>query len=258
MPEVPVRHRNLSYVASPLPPEPDELNAVFVHGTGGDAQDWRGQSEGLAPTCGFIALDLPGHGGSHGPGERQVADYATWVIEFVNALSLTKVVLVGNSLGSAIVQWIALEPPDWLAGIVLVGAGARLRVHPKLLQGILEDREKALASLADLALSEQSEDDLRERVKAQYLAGSTEVIHGDLSACDGFDIMDRVADISVPAHIIVGQDDRLTPEKYGRFLNDRLQDSTMVVIPEAGHLVMREKPEEFNGFLRSFMERLRR
>jgi pimeloyl-ACP methyl ester carboxylesterase len=54
----------------------------------------------------------------------------------------------------------------------------------------------------------------------------------------------------------VGEDDRLTPVKYARFLNDAIQGSKLDIVPAAGHLAMVEKPEEFNRLLKDFLKTL--
>ena len=70
-----------------------------------------------------------------------------------------------------------------------------------------------------------------------------------------FDFMDKVAQINLPTCIVVGEEDRLTPPKYSRFLQSAIKDSCLTVIPGAGHLAMMEKPEEFNKPVASFLEK---
>ena len=115
MPEVSVRGRRLAYEVQPVDLDKSSLSVVFIHGSGGDREDWRAQLDGLSDVANVIALELPGHGASDPPGEATVEAYAQWVADFVDALGLQKVVLVGCSLGSAITQWIALFTAQALA-----------------------------------------------------------------------------------------------------------------------------------------------
>jgi pimeloyl-ACP methyl ester carboxylesterase len=165
---------------------------------------------------------------------------------------------VGCSLGSAITQWIALSPRPWLAGIGLVGAGARLKVVPSLLDGILNASPTALASFADYAVSSNADNRVRSQVRERFQTGSAKLIHGDLLACDRFDVMNRLAEISVPTCIIVGEEDRLTPVKYSRHLHDSIKGSRLAVVPGAGHLVMMEQPEAFNEHMGEFLSTFQR
>ncbi|MEJ2717886.1 MAG: alpha/beta fold hydrolase [Deltaproteobacteria bacterium] len=256
MPDVTVRGRRLGYGAQPADFDGSALTVVFLHGSGGNREDWSAQLEGLSDSVNTVALELPGHGASEPPGESSVEAYARWVEDFVGALDLKKVVLVGCSLGSAITQWLALSRGPWLKAIGLVGAGARLRVHPDFLEGLGTDSEKALRLLADFALSRSPDPSVHQAIIEKFQKCSAELVRGDLSACDEFDVMKRIAEISLPTKILVGEEDRLTPVKYSHFLHDNIPGSRLAVIPGAGHLVMVEKPEEFNNHLRHFLAKL--
>ncbi len=254
MPELSVKGRALGYEVQPANFDKSKLTVVFVHGTGGDREDWRGQLDGLSGLANMLALELPGHGASEPPGESSVPGFSQWVIDFINELGLKTVMLVGCSLGSAITQWIALNASEpWLVAIGLVGAGARLRVHPAFLQGLKEDSTKALTMLADYCLSDGPDPALRTKIRDKLLGQAPELILGDLQACNEFDAMDKVNTISLPTCIIVGEQDKLTPVKYSRHLNEAIKGSRLSVIPHAGHLVSMEQPEAFNKSLGDFV-----
>ncbi len=245
--------RRIAYEVQPESFDANDLAVVFIHGSGGDRNDWRFQLDGLSDTCTVIALELPGHGLSDQPGESDVSKYALRVEGFIEKLGLTKVVVVGCSLGSAITQTMALNPKPWLKAIGLVGAGARLRVMPSLLEALLSMPDKALDNLADYCLSDSASDQLRTAMKLKYTSSDPLLIHGDLSACDKFDVMKQLSLIKLPTIIIVGAQDKLTPVKYSKFLNESIGASTMTVIDNAGHLVMLEQPEHFNMQIRRFL-----
>jgi pimeloyl-ACP methyl ester carboxylesterase len=258
MPEVSVRGRRLAYEVQPKDLDKSSLSVVFIHGSGGDREDWAGQLDGLPKVANVVILELPGHGQSDPPGETTVKAYAQWVADFVDALGLQKVVLVGCSLGSAITQWIALfNPKPWLVGIGLVGAGARLRVHPAFLEGLKKDEQKALAMLSDFCLSAATGQPLRDSLKEKFEKISADLVHGDLSACNEFDVMDNIGKLRLPTWILVGADDQLTPAKYARYLHEAIEGSRLAVVPQAGHLAMMEKPEEFNRLLAEFLTELK-
>jgi pimeloyl-ACP methyl ester carboxylesterase len=257
MPEVVVNNLRLAYEAQPSDFLAQEFSVVLIHGSGGDREDWRGQLDAEFEKASVIAFELPGHGSSDGPGERSVSAYSQWVTDFVQALGLKRVILVGCSLGSAIVQWIALNSPGaWLTGIGLVGAGSRLRVHPDFLAGLINAPEKALQNLADFCLSKEAPKSVHDEVNKKFAAVSPEIVHGDLSACNEFDVTERVGGIALPTLIVVGKEDRLTPVKYSKSLNEHISGSTLTILPEAGHMVMLEKPAEFNKALGDFLDKI--
>jgi len=237
---------------------------LFVHGSGGSGRRWRRQvfsaeRSAPSPSCAsitfppevqLIALDLPGHAGSAGDGFQTIEEYAEFIEEFTAALNLSQVVLVGNSLGGAIALQVACSHPAWLNGIVLVGTGAKLRVSPDILNLGADQMPTALLNCSysfdtDRDLIVEGEDDLSETLHHVRL--------GDLMACDIFDIRAQLEQITLPTLIVVGQEDRLTPVKYSEYLQDKIVGSQLVTIPAAGHMVMLEKPNEFNSILAEFI-----
>lgn len=253
MPEVVVRGRVLAYAVQPSEIDSTRGAVVFIHGSGGDSEDWKSQLDGLSHKATIVAIDLPGHGGSPLPAEGQVGAYAQWVTDFVEELGLQKVMVVGCSLGSAITLTIALSQPAWLRAIGLVGAGARLRVQPALLEDIKANPQSVLAMLGELCVSPSSSSEVREAVRDKLLSAKPDVVHNDFSACDAFDVMNSIKKISVPTWIIVGEDDKLTPVKYAHFLDREIPVTSLTIVPDAGHLVMIERPEAFNESLSEFL-----
>jgi len=79
------------------------------------------------------------------------------------------------------------------------------------------------------------------------------VIFNDFKACDGFDIRNRLDRIRVPALILCGADDQLTPTKFSAYLQANIASSRLITIPEAGHLVMIEKPAAVNQAIETFL-----
>jgi pimeloyl-ACP methyl ester carboxylesterase len=82
-----------------------------------------------------------------------------------------------------------------------------------------------------------------------------EVIHADFYACDHFNFMGQLDRITVPTLILCGTDDALTPPKYSEYLSAEIRGSELVLIPDAGHLLMLEKPLETNRAIESFVNR---
>jgi pimeloyl-ACP methyl ester carboxylesterase len=81
-----------------------------------------------------LAIDLPGHGNSGGEGEQTIDEYAQTVLSLLGEIGLDQPIIVGHSMGSAIAQWLCLNHPERVQGLILIGAGARLRVHPDILR----------------------------------------------------------------------------------------------------------------------------
>jgi pimeloyl-ACP methyl ester carboxylesterase len=225
---------------------------VFIHGAGGTHKVWRHQTSAFPKS---IALDLPGH--PRGKGCDRVSEYAEFVTQEIVEGKLMSPVLVGHSMGGAIAIEIALAHPQLLAGIVLVGSGARLRVTPVIKDEVTRDYAHAAELIAEWAYSPKTDAKLKTASVQELLEVPAAVTYGDFLACDGFDRMNEISRIALPTLIVCGEDDALTPVKYSQYMKDRIPNARLVVIPEAGHTVMLERPEELNAALRSFISDLR-
>ena len=250
MPKVTIAGDKLFYVhRSSTETDPSLL---FIHGAGGTHRHWGHQLQGLDGVRRY-AVDLPGHGRSGGSGQTSIRGYAEVILEFLETLGLTQVTLVGHSMGGAIAQYLALEHPQPVQRLVLVGSGARLRVLPSLLEVLLQDFGSAVEMMLAWAYSRECPLSIMELGRKEWLENAPSVVHGDFAACDSFDVMGRLGKISCPVHVLCGEDDRLTPPKYAQYLRDSIPGASLTIIPHAGHMVMVEQPELVNQAMKEFL-----
>jgi pimeloyl-ACP methyl ester carboxylesterase len=243
------------WYAQNRPPTPDRPPLILIHGAGGDHLHWPPELRRISGRS-VLALDLPGHGRSDGPGRGRIEDYAADVAGFLEALGVTRAVLGGHSMGGAIAQMIALDHPERVAGLVLIGTGAKLRVAPALLDVILTDSEAVLTLMADWAFGPAAPAELKELgTKAM---GETEpaVLHGDFTACDLFDIRDRLAEIRVPTLVIGGTADKMMPLRFSRYLADQISGAQLEILEGAGHMMALEQPAGVVAAVTEFLGRL--
>lgn len=231
---------------------------VLVHGAGGSADLWQPQLDALADVARVVALDLPGHGPLGGPGRPTVSGYTEWLDRFLAGLDGGPVVLVGHSMGGAVAQIEALARPERLAGLILIGTGARLRVLPRLLDLLREDPREGQRLIRELSFAAGAPRERLEAVDRILREGAPLVTLGDLLACDRFDVRDRLAEIRTPTLIVAGTEDRLTPVKYGRFLAERIPGTRLVEVAAAGHFPQLEQPGAVNAAIREFLAGLPR
>lgn len=226
------------------------MTPLFIHGAGASPMVWRLQ---LLHFKGSLAVELPGH--PSGVGCSTIEEYASSVEEYIGKKAVKDPVLVGHSMGGAIAITLALRNSD-LAGLVLVGTGARLRVHPNLLSKIKENYEEASKLISSWSVSPSSDRVIAERIAGELLQVKPEVTYGDFMACDKFDRMNDVHKIACKTLIAVGADDIMTPVKYSQYLHEKIGKSKLVVIPGAGHSVMLEKHRSFNAAVQAFLDSL--
>ncbi|MBI3913668.1 MAG: alpha/beta fold hydrolase [Chloroflexi bacterium] len=230
------------------------IPVVFIHGAGSNHLIWGAQVRALGEMARAFALDLPAHGRSEGAGRASIAAYADDVLAFLDARALERAIIVGHSMGGAITQTLALDHADRIAGIALVATGARLRVAPQILDGILNDFDNTARLIARAQFANAESADMA-KVEAQLRDCAPAVTHGDFIACNAFDAMPRVATIRAPALVVCGRDDALTPLKYSEYLAAQIPSAHLVVVENAGHAVMLEKPAEVNRALVEFVQR---
>lgn len=217
----------------------DSVAVLLLHGAGENHLIW---PIGLRRLPGAIvyAIDLPGHGKSAGTGRSTIADYAAWVISFLDALHLPAAVLIGHSMGGAIAQQLALTQPEQTTALVLIATGAKLRVAPQLLELAHTDFLAAVELVSEWEWGPIAPEEFKELGKQQLLTNSPAVMLDDYRACDAFNVRDELKKIVAPTLIIAGDADRMTPLKHATFMAGQIPQARLRVVPEAGHMVMLE------------------
>ncbi|MBN1966516.1 MAG: alpha/beta fold hydrolase, partial [Anaerolineae bacterium] len=207
------------------------------------------------PDATVFALDLPGRGRSAGPGLQTVAGYAGVLVAWLEALAIPQAVFVGHSMGGAIAQTLALDHADRVAGLVLIGTGARLRVHPDLLDGLLRAPELVYDQMTAWMWAESVPEAVRELGRARLGEVDPAVLRGDFLACDAFDERARVGGITAPTLVIGGTADRMMPLKFSQFLADQIVGAELVRVEGGGHMLPLEQPDVVAGAVADWLAR---
>jgi len=248
-----IKHNSINFIAGAWPLDPARPTILFIHGSGESSLLWEAQVEALAGRINTIALDLPGHGASDGPGRDSVSDYARDVMAFVEDAGTPDPVPCGLSIGGAIAQQLLLDYPQKIKAGILVSTGARLKVMPQIIEAIETDYEQFIAMSRMFAASEKTPPALLDSLMQDTAQCAPRVTAGDFRACDRFDVMARLGEIAVPVLVISAEDDKLTPPKYSDFLVAHIKGAARCNIPDAGHVVPVEKPEAVSEAIRAFM-----
>jgi pimeloyl-ACP methyl ester carboxylesterase len=228
---------------------------VLIHGCGGDHLSWPPEIRRL-PETRVYSLDLPGHGKSEGPGCQSVFEYAEHVIGFMNEAGLSRAVHVGYGMGGAIALTLTIAHPDRVAGIVLISSGPSLPIAVSLLENAANPATVTLAiqNLLELMRIPQDAKQLKDKTLKQLSSIRPTLFHGDLRACDQFDVTTRLDAIQTPVLVLCGTNDLLTPRRYSEILVGKIRGAAMQTIDGAGHLVMLEQPRRVSALLSVFLK----
>lgn len=228
-------------------------NLVLIHGSGGDHTCWPLENlKGV--NANVYSIDLPGHGGSGGSPSKDMGEYAKTMMAFIEALKLSRVFIAGHSLGGGIALTIGLEAPSWLAGLILVGTGARLRVNPMIFETLEKDPKGAMSMMDSVVFGPEAPQEAKDAIRALGERTAPAVSIADFTACDRFDVMKEVGKIAVPCLVVSGSADVLTAVKYGKFLADGITGAEFVIIEGAGHMMALEKPALFAKAVANFLK----
>lgn len=235
--------------------ENEEKKAIiFIHGSGENSIVWKGQLNDLNLNYNLIAIDLPSHAESDDFPELSLDLYVDVIKKLVDFLNLKKIVLCGHSLGGAIVQEYFFKNQKEVSALILCGTGARLRVSPMILNSLKNNYQEFLNGLPMGAFYRKTSKEIKKALVIETAKTNPEVTYADFKICDNFDVMDKVASINVPCLIVCGNEDKLTPVKYSQYFKDKIKDSKLVVIKDAGHMAMLEKPNDVNKAIEEFIE----
>jgi pyruvate dehydrogenase E2 component (dihydrolipoamide acetyltransferase) len=237
---------------------------LFIHGFGGDLDNWLFNLDAASEKSPVIALDLPGHGQStvRLPG-TSVGALAGFVARFLHVLGVEQAHLVGHSMGAAIAAQMALDHPRRVASIALIAAaGLGPEIDPGYTEGFVtaSSRRELKPVLEQLfakpeLVSRQMVDDV---LKYKRMDGVPELL-GALSR----DMYDggrqaeqpglRLKETGRPVLVIWGREDRVIPARHA---GNAPPGATIEVLDGAGHMVQMERASDVNRLLRQHIARI--
>lgn len=217
---------------------------VFLHGLSESTRVWYRNIPTLAEHYRIYLLDLPGFGAMRSQRKHfRLAECASWFDEWMQAMGLQAVNLVGHSMGGHVATAAAVMRPEQIKRLALVdslgipfGCSVLRLVYPAL---------KAIARTTPTFWPCIAYDYLRAGPAMVWKAGQQ---------CAALDELAALASIRVPALLIWGAEDDLIPLSSGRQLHERLVGSRLVVLPKTNHFCMFEQPERFNQELLDFLQ----
>ena len=240
---------------------------LFIHGYPLSRKMWKPQMEYLSHNASLISIDLRGHGESYpfeGPYTMDLlADDCKRLLDDLDINS--KLFVCGLSMGGYITLALYRRYPQIFKGMILVST----RSGPDSAEG-KANREKAIKNVSERGVAFIADEMLPKMISSVTLASKPALVNtirdimlatsvqGVKGALQGMkdrpDSTPLLAQIPFPVIVIHGADDQLIPIQEAEGMNQRLHDSRLITIPEAGHLLNLEQPEIFNQILYEYVQ----
>jgi pimeloyl-ACP methyl ester carboxylesterase len=202
-----------------------------------------------------ILLDLPGFGGSQAPAQPWgLPEYSAFVRDFSDKIKQPPQAVAGHSNGGAIAVYAVAHSILSPAKLVLLGS-AGIRNHGQGRKQMLKLVAKAgKVAAAPLPKSVQR----RLRGTLYKAAGSDYLVAGHLQESFklvvGYDIQQEASQVDIPTLVIYGEQDQETPVWMAERLHQALPNSTLEILPDAGHFVFEDRPDEVYTAIERFLK----
>ncbi len=231
-----------------------QIPLLLIHGAGGSNLSWPPQIRRLSAHT-VYAIDLPAHGNSQGYAYQTIADYSSFLINWLDRMQIQQLHLCGHSMGGAIAMQMALQAPKRIKRLIIIGSAARLKVNPQILELVAHPSTvpKAMEMLLKYSFSETTSTSIIQQTARSLANTRPSVLYNDFRACDAFDIGEEVNKISCPTLILVGSEDKMTPPRLGKWLAQSIPQAKYIEIPGAGHMLPLEQPQVVADLIIQFL-----
>ena len=238
---------------------------ICMHGIGGNRTNWHGQLPELGRHFLAASWDARGYGMSDDyEGPLDFHDFARDLVRVLDHFGVRKAHLVGLSMGGLIAMDFNAMFPERVATLTICDSlpgfrhlspeqsreFIRLRLEPLLAGKELKD---IAPGVAQSLVSKSSPPEAFARVVESMCALHRESYIKTIQGTARPDIQIELEKIRVPTHVLVGEDDQLTPPSLARSIAERIAGARLTIIKRAGHLPNLERPREFNAAVLPFL-----
>ncbi|BBK34371.1 alpha-beta hydrolase superfamily lysophospholipase [Stella humosa] len=236
------------------PFDPARAPVLLLHGAGMDHTAWGLQTRWLAHHGrSVLAVDLPGHGRSAGPGLASIPDMGRWVLALLDAAGADRVAIGGHSMGALVALAGVAAAPDRFRALALLGVTPDMPVHPDLVAAARAGGPLAPELMSSWGFGPRAQLGGHRAPGLWMVAGGIrligeadpETLATDLEACAAYGgALAAAAAVACPTLLLLGAEDRMTPAGRARPLGQAIAGARTVVLAGAGHMIMTERPDE--------------
>lgn len=249
---------------------------ILLHGFGGSMWNWEYQYETLAKDHRLLIPDLLGSGLSDKPPGPYTPEYLIdFFRAFMDALNVSRAVLIGNSMGAGLAMGMAIDYPERVERLILISGfppNLKESVSSRKYRQFMYHRPPLwLAKLGNWVVGRSTTEQLLQEIifrhelitplviersfQNRQRGGLLEPLYALLDNIDDWETQygRRIDQIRQRTLILWGEHDRVFPPAVGERLKNELPDATWQIVPDSGHLPQWEQPEAVNQAIRHFL-----
>ncbi len=229
---------------------------ILLEGMGGDIPGWRRNIPVLARELRVIAYDFRGNGNSDEPvGPVTMATFVEDTLALLDALGVGRAHVYGQSFGGMVAQELALAHPECVRTLILgcTHAGPRHVLRGKRSHVPKGEpwRSMYAPGFPDLHPEHVAEDLRVGAAQPKHPEGGRR----QWEAMQGFDSLDRLPDLRVPALVVHGSEDQVIARENGELLAERIPGAELLLLEGAGHLYHSEQAGKAAAAVLDFVRR---
>lgn len=241
--------------------DPGAPPLLLINSIGSTREMWARQMDAFRAAFRVIRYDSRGHHASLVPrGPYTIDQLGGDALAILDHAGVPSAHVCGISLGGITAQWLGLNAPGRVRGLVLANTAARIGTVESWTERIGLVHQKGMSAVADLAMERWFTPSFRERDPETVRAFRTMVQNcptdGYLGCCAALrnaDLRDRITAITAPTLLIASSADTATPVEGLEFLHDRVSGSELVTL-ESAHLSNVECAKEFTEAVLDFLQ----
>ncbi len=240
----------------------DGTPVLLLHGLGSSGRDWELVMPRLAARHRVLVPDARGHGRSETPpGPYGVPLFAKDIAALCDKLGLTRVHVVGLSMGGMMGFQLAVDRPDLVRSLVIVNSGPELKARTlsrkfafalRLLVLRLRGPMGMAKMLAPRLFPKPEQADLRQRVLDTIGHNDADAYLRATRGLLGWSVLERVKDIACPVLVLHSERD-YTPLSEKQAYVGLLQDARLQVLSDSGHAAPMDQPERVAEAVETFL-----
>lgn len=239
-------------------------SVLLIHGVGGDSGNWDAVRARLCERFDVIAMDLRGHGESDLiTGPLDVHDLAGDAAQVLDEAQVDRCAVIGFSLGGAVAQALALDRPERVSKLVLIGtvAGRTPEEQGKARDRIAFLKQHGTAPIAEAnrerwftdAFRRDHRDVVERRVAQVKACDAPSYLHA-FTVFATADFADRLHEIRVPTLVVTGEHDLAATARMAHLMGERIAGAEVQVLPGLRHSLLIEATSTVTRLLEQFLE----